>query len=166
MHPWNPTTQFLPSLNLWGFSGALTGTTNPQNLVLSGPLSVTANFTLPVKLSIGLASNGQFARGETGATFTVAVKNVSSAATSGPVTVSDALPTGMTLVSMAGSGWNCAGDTCSRSDSLPGDKSYPQITVTVKISATASSPLVNSVTVSGGGAPLATATDSVTIRRN
>src|SRR5207244_1965377 len=75
----------------------------------------------------------------------------------------DTLPSGLTLVSMAGTGWACvtSTSTCTRSDALAGGASYPLIPVTVNVSATATSPQVNSVSVSGGGAPPATATDTV-----
>src|SRR5208337_1063529 len=65
---------------------------------------------------------------------------------SGTVTVTENLPSGLTLVSMAGTGWACpsGGNTCQRNDLLP---------------AGASSPQINVVTVSGGGSPQATASD-------
>src|SRR5258708_39219367 len=75
--------------------------------------------------------------------------------TSGPVTVNEYPPSGMTLVSMTGSGWTCAGSSCSRSDALAGGTSFPSITVTVNVSPTAVSPLTNGAGASGGGSPAA-----------
>jgi hypothetical protein len=42
-------------------------------------------------------------------------------------------------------------------------KSYPAITVTVNVSATAPSSVTNAVTASGGNSPAASATDPTTI---
>jgi hypothetical protein len=72
----------------------------------------------------------------------------------------------MTLVAMAGTGWTCPGtaaNNCTRSDSLSGGASYPAITVTVNVAANATSPQVNSVSVSGGGSVTANTTDSTVI---
>src|SRR5260370_32510970 len=114
------------------------------------------------ELNITKTHAGNFTRGQNGATFTVTVSNTPSAqTTSGTVTVTDTLPSGLSLVSMVGAGWTCNSNVCTRSDGLSGGASYPAITVTVKVAADATSPQVNSVTVSGGGSPNATATDKV-----
>jgi uncharacterized repeat protein (TIGR01451 family) len=151
-----------------GFSGALTGPANPQTVAMSAPRSVTANFAVPAKFSVSLKHSGAFTRGEANATYTVTVSDPSSTASSGAVTVVEALPAGMTLVSMAGTGWACSSGsaTCTRSDSLAGAASYPAITVTVQIASNAATPLVNSVTVSGGGAATVTASNSAAISRS
>ena len=153
-----------------GFSGGLTGSASPQTLVMSAPVSVTANFTAvptPKKLfSLSLTNSANFTRGRTG-TFTITVSNISNSSTSGAVTVSESLPPGLTLVSMTGGGWTCGGavadGTCSRGDSLRAGASYSAITVTVSIATNAGSPLVNTVSVSGGGSSTVTASDSVVI---
>jgi uncharacterized repeat protein (TIGR01451 family) len=141
------------------------------------PLTVGTGGTV---LGISKTHTGTFVQGEQNATYTVTVSNASNAAptnssvsnqviilepdgstrvanaptnspSSGAVTVSDYVPAGMTLVSMAGSGWSCSSGSCNRSDVLAGGASYPPITVTVNVSPTASSPLGNYVSVSGGG---------------
>ena len=149
------------------FTGDLTGSANPQNLVMSAPRSVTADFVPPPKFSLSLRHNGTFMEGASNATYTVTVQDTSATATGGAVTVSETLPPGMALVSMAGAGWTCppGGKTCTRSDSLGGGASYPAITVTVHIAANAGSPLVNLVSVSGGGAATVAATTSTDIRK-
>ncbi|HVP09885.1 MAG TPA: BACON domain-containing carbohydrate-binding protein [Phycisphaerae bacterium] len=103
---------------------------------------------------------GNFTPGQNGATYTVTVSNNASP-TSGTVTVTETVPTGLTLVSMAGSGWTCpaAANTCSRSDVLASGASYPPITVTVNVSSGAPRSVTNQVTVSGGGSVNATASD-------
>src|ERR1700730_3839530 len=70
-------------------------------------------------LSITKTHTGNFTQGQNGATYTVTVSNAAGAAsTSGTVTVTETVPTGMTLVTMAGTGWTCATNTCTRADAL------------------------------------------------
>jgi len=111
-------------------------------------------------LSISKTHSGTFAQGQTGATYTVAVGNAaSSGPTTGAVAITDTLPTGLTVVSMTGSGWSCASSTCTRSDVVNAGASYPAITVTVNVASNAPSQVTNQVTVSGGGSVSATAND-------
>jgi hypothetical protein len=122
-----------------------------------------ANSAGPPVLSITKSHAGNFSPGQQNATYTVSVSNTGTGSTVDPVTVTENVPSGETLVSMAGSGWTCSANTCTRSDTLNAGLSYGAITVTVDVAANATSPQVNSVTVSGGGAGSATATDSTTI---
>jgi len=97
---------------------------------------------------------GEFAAGQDG-TYRLGVSKAAGAgATSGTVTVTDVLPDILMLVSMAGSGWNCDGNRCTRGDTLSGGEKYPPITVTVNVSATAPAQATNQVTVGGGGAAI------------
>jgi uncharacterized repeat protein (TIGR01451 family) len=115
-------------------------------------------------LNISVTHAGDFIQGQSGASYTLTVSNLSGASsTTGFVTVTDAIPSGMTLMSMAGSGWTCIGNACSRSDSLAAGASYPPITLTLVVSANAASPQINQATVSGGGSISSSATDSATI---
>jgi len=116
-------------------------------------------------LGITKSHVGNFNPGQQNAQYTVMVSNVGKGSIGDPVTVTENVPSGETLVSMSGSGWTCAsgGYTCTRSDSLMPGMSYGAITVTVNVASNASSPQVNSVTVTGGGSASATATDSTTI---
>lgn len=156
-----------PGYAFSAFSGNLTGTANPQNVVMSAPRQVLAVFVrLAPVLAIAMTHTGNFTRGETNAAYTVAVSNTSpSVPTSAAVTVTETVPAGMTLVSMSGTGWTCPakGNTCTRSDALGAMTSYPAITVKVNVAANAGSPLVNAVSVSGGGAAAASTTDSTVI---
>jgi hypothetical protein len=137
----------------------------------AGPETVTATFTTgtappPAVLTISKSHVGSFSIGDTGDTYTVTVSNTAGAGpTNGTVTVTDAIPSGLTLESMAGTGWTCAAgsNVCTRSDVLTAGASYPAITVTVDVSSEATSPQVNSVTVSGGNSASATATDPTVI---
>jgi hypothetical protein len=157
-----------------GWSGAPTtctvGATTCTFNMPAAPETVTATFTTgtvpPAVLTISKSHVGNFAVGDTGDTYTVTVSNTAGAGpTNGTVTVTDTIPSGLTLDSMAGTGWTCAAESnvCTRSDVLAAGASYPAITVTVDVSDEASSPQVNSVTASGGGSASATATDSTVI---
>jgi hypothetical protein len=136
-------------------------TCNPQAL-----------FTFPVASSTGAPAlsitkmhNGVFGPGEQNAQYTILVTNSGTASISAPVTVTEAVPSGESLVSMSGgSAWNCsAPPRCTTSNTLAAGLSYPAITVTVNVAANAASPQINSATVSGGGSQPATATDSTEI---
>ena len=83
----------------------------------------------------------------------------SGASTISTVTVSENIPTGLTLVSMSGMNWICSSNTCARNDVLAPGGSYPAITVTVDVASNAPSQVTNQVTVSGGGSPAAVASD-------
>ncbi len=130
-----------------------TASVNDSTTIISGPV-----------LSISKTHTGNFTQGQQG-TDTVTVSNgAGTGQTSGTSTVTETLPAGLTLVSMAGgSGWNCLSNICSRSDVLNPGNGYPTITVTVNVAATAASPQVNQVSVSGGGSAASAATDSTNV---
>jgi uncharacterized repeat protein (TIGR01451 family) len=137
------------------------GTTNGVGVF--GLLSISAS---PL-LGISKTHSGDFVQGQQNATYTVTISNATGAATtSGTVTVTETVPSGLFLVSMSGTGWTCPGtatNNCTRSDTLNGGASYAPITVTVNIASNASSPVTNQVNVSGGGSATASATDSTNI---
>ncbi len=136
----------------------------------SGAGIVMANRAVPViggsVLSVTQTHVGAFTSGQTGV-YTITVSNGSGAGpTSGTVTVTESVPAGETLISMAGNGWTCPGtaaNNCTRTDALAGGASYPPITVTVNVAANASSPQLNGVSVSGGGSAAANAVDATVI---
>jgi uncharacterized repeat protein (TIGR01451 family) len=103
-------------------------------------------------LAIAKTHTGTFVKGQT-ADYTITVSNVGAGPTSGTVTVTDTLPAGLTATAMSGPGWTCTLGTlaCTRSDALATGASYPPITLTVSIAATAPNSLSNTATVSGGG---------------
>ena len=128
-----------------------------------------ATFSLLERASIVSAHTGPFQQGQAGVTYTLTVSNAAGvSATAGAVTVTETLPAGLTLVSMAGTEWSCAAgaNTCTRSDALAAGASYPPITVTANVGNTAGTPLSNSASVSGGASATATATDSTIITPN
>lgn len=135
-----------------------------------GSVAATATVTVSTTptLSITKSHNGNFTQGQQG-TYTVAVQNTGTVPTvaTPAVQVTDTPPTGMTIVSMAGSGWTCSLSptaACTRSDSLPAGQSYPAITVNVSVAANAPLSLTNTATVTGGGTSgLASTTDATSI---
>src|SRR5579872_6015493 len=135
-----------------------------SNAVAAVPVTMTveAPGTVP-ELGITLTHSGNFPPGANGS-YTVTVSNAAAGLTSsGTVTVTDAVPNGLTLVTMSGTGWTCVANVCTRADALAPGASYPPITVSVNVAANASSTLVNTATVSGGGSANSTATDPTTI---
>ena len=104
-------------------------------------------------LTVSSTHNGTFALGSSGQ-YTLTVSNLPLAAsTNGTiVTVTEVPPNGMSISSMSGGNWNCAGNTCRRNDSLGAGQSYSTIDVVVDIAADAPLQLTNQVTVGGGGA--------------
>jgi uncharacterized repeat protein (TIGR01451 family) len=128
--------------------------------ILNQAYSLTVGAASTAQLSVTSAHAGSFTQGQAGATYTLTVSNATGApATSGAVTVTETVPGGLTLVSMAGLGWTCSGAACARSDALAGGATYPAITATVNVASGATSPEVNQVSVSGGGSPTATGAD-------
>lgn len=111
-------------------------------------------------LSISKSHSGNFLQGQTGASYTITVSDSSSGGrTNGTISVTEALPTGLTLMSMTGNGWSCSGITCTRADVLHSGSAFPAIIVTTDVSSTAASQITNRPTVSGGGSAPATASD-------
>jgi uncharacterized repeat protein (TIGR01451 family) len=136
-----------------------------MNTVNSTSNDATAIVTPPASLSIAKSHSGNFTQGQMGATYTVTVSNAASAGPAGgTVTVTETVPNGLTLYSMAGKGWNCPnGVSCSRLDSLPAGMSYDTITVTVNVANNAPASVTNTVNVSYGGWTSANPTDTTTI---
>ena len=123
-----------------------TGTPSPRN-------SATGTVTTAPDLTIAKTHAGSFIQGDTGKTYTITVTNSGNAATSGTVTVTDALPTGLTATAFSGTGWttNLATLTATRTDALAASASYPSLTLTVSVAANAAASLTNVASVSGGG---------------
>jgi hypothetical protein len=119
-------------------------------------------------MTIGLSHTGNFAQGQTGAAYVIAVRNSGSAATTNTVSVTTSIPTGLTATAISGTGWTCTqpAGPCSRGDALAAGNSYPNITLTVNVLSNAQPSLTNSATVSGGGESNSgndTATDPTTV---
>lgn len=120
-------------------------------------------------MAIALSHPGAFTAGGTG-TFNIVVGNNGPTATPGPTTVTDTLPTGLTLVSGVGTGWNCAAAgqtvTCTNTAALIAGASST-ITLTVAVDPAAGPTITDSATVAGSvpdpNAANDTATDVVSL---
>ena len=121
------------------------GTPNPRN-------SSGVVVTNPPDLSIRKSHAANFTQGDAADTYTIVVTNVGALASTGTVTVVDTLPGGLTATAISGTGWatNLGTLTCTRSDTLAANASYPAITITVSVATNAAANVTNSVTVSGG----------------
>ena len=135
------------------------GELNTANDSASDATSITA---MP-DLTIAKSHSGTFKQGDAADTYTISVGNAGSAATSGTVTVTDILPSGLTPTAVNGTGWttSISGSTvtATRSDAINGGASYPALTVTVSVAANSTASVTNTATVTGGG-EINTANDS------
>lgn len=87
-------------------------------------------------------------------TYRLAVHNDGPATSPGPITVTDALPAGLTFVSAAGTGWTCSAAagvvTCDRAASLASGADAPVITVVAHVdSGVGTTTLTNVASVDG-----------------
>lgn len=104
--------------------------------------------------AIDKSRSGTFAIGSTG-TYVLSVDNVGTRATTGPTTVTDELPAGLTYVSASGSGWSCgaAGQTvtCTRNAVIAANSATPDISIQVMVGEDVPGNLSNTATVSTPG---------------
>lgn len=108
-----------------------------------------------VDLAIDKADGGvTFKVGQNGS-YTLRVTNVGTAPTTGPVTITDTLPTGLGFVSAAGTGWVCSdaapGITCTYSGTIDPDEVAPAITIHVSVAEAAVPNVINAARVSTTG---------------
>ena len=151
-----------PLQNVATVSGG--GDVNPANNTATDTVTVAGG----PDPTIAKSHAGTFFQGQVGATFTITVTNVGASATTGTITATDTLPAGLTATAIVGPGWTCTLATlvCTHPGPLAPAASLPAITLTVDVAANATSPLVNTAVVSGGGdvnPANNTATDSVTV---
>ena len=115
-----------------------------------GQLVVVAQDALD--LSITKTHTGDFEVGVDGV-YTLSVQNVGSASIAGLITVSDTVPTGLDVVSAAGSGWACGVSgqdvtcTVTPAGGLASGASLPDISVTVNPTLAAVPSVTNTATV-------------------
>lgn len=106
-------------------------------------------------LTVAKSHTGNFTQGQNGATYTITVTNSGGSSTTAPVTVTDTLPASLTYVPATIPGWSCsaAGQviTCTSSNVVAAGATFPALTLTVNVSATAPASVTNNVSVSGGG---------------
>ena len=138
------------------------GELNTANDTASDPTTITPQAP---DLTISKTHSGSFAEGDSADNYTITVHNIGTLPTSGLVTVTDAVPTGMSPVSASGTGWTTqiSGSTitATRSDALAAGGSYPALTIVVSIANNATATISNTATVAGGG-EIDTSNDSAT----
>ncbi len=125
-------------------------------VILSAEIFSVTN-TPVADLAITKSHSGDFTVSSNG-TYTLGVSNNGPANHTGTVTVTDTLPSGLTILNATdatGSGWDCSSSTppsdvsCTRSDTLNDGASYPDITLTVQVAAAAAPSVTNTATVTG-----------------
>ncbi|MES2297882.1 MAG: DUF6701 domain-containing protein [Pseudomonadota bacterium] len=140
-------------------SGSLTNTSTVSNALFDNVPSnntvSTTNSVLTVDLSLAMARGASLVPGQQ-ASYTLTVANTSGATSeTGPITIVDTLPTGLSYVSASSSGsvWSCGASgqtvTCTRTGTLAIGATAPVLTLTVSVAANATGTLVNTATVTG-----------------
>ena len=145
------TNQITATVPTGAASGSITVIGLGGNGTSSSSFTVTASGS--PDLAITKSHTDTFTQGDTAHTYSIIVTNVGTAASSGAVTVIDALPTGLAATDISGTGWSTdlSTLTSTRSDALAAGASYPAITVTVSVATNAPAGVTNTATVSGGG---------------
>jgi uncharacterized repeat protein (TIGR01451 family) len=135
------------------------GETNTANDTATDPTTIVQL----ADLAIAMSHTGDFHQGDSADNYTINVSNIGGGVSSGQVTVTDTLPTGLTPTAASGSGWTTgivgSKVTATRNDSLVGGGSFPALTITVSVANNAPTSLTSSATVAGGG-ELNTANDT------
>ncbi len=132
----------------------------PNNSIGTEDDQASVTITPSPDLGTVKTATSSFAVG-TNATYAITVNNTLGSLSTGSnsYTVIDNMPTGLTLVSAAGTGWNCAASTAtqmsctSTSTMIAGASNTNAITLTVLPAAAAAPSVSNTATVSGGGEP-------------
>ncbi|HLJ45824.1 MAG TPA: choice-of-anchor D domain-containing protein [Bryobacteraceae bacterium] len=167
--PWltSPATNGMGSATInYSVSANDTGAQRIGTLMIGDQaFTVTQSAAAAAILSIAMSHSPiNFTQGQSGS-YTITISNTGSAATNSGVTVTDTLPSGLTASSISGTGWTCTAPSgpCTRSDTLPQSSSYPPITLAVNVAGNAPASVTNTASISGGGAPNATTTDTATV---
>ena len=158
----NATTRvaFGTTLGL-GTVGSLVNTatvsTPRDRVVPNNTASVTRTVLGPPDLAVTKTVDTDTLRLNGSATWTVNVSNVGGAATTGPVTVTDSLPAGLTPLSATGASFSCAtvGSivTCTRTALMAAGEAA-SLRISAQLSATAPiAPLTNTARASTAGDP-------------
>jgi hypothetical protein len=139
-----------------------------ENATASSRPVLTVDFTAPSPpdLTIAKSHAGNFRQGDPADTYMLNVSNIGSGPTTGTVTVTDTLPTGLAPTAADNgilNGWTITTNgqtiTATRGDVLAAGSSYPAFTLTVSVANNAPASIINTATVAGGG-EVNTANDS------
>jgi uncharacterized protein (TIGR03437 family) len=160
--------QSVPTISAAGMRAALTTSAldieapgfdvNSGAGIIMAPTAVRAALHVPA-LNLTLTGSSTLVQGQTGASFTIRVSNPAGGfPSSGILSVTAALPAGITQTSLSGSGWTCTVLTCSRSDILNAGASYPPITIAANVAANiATAPLTSTASAILGSLSIAAA---------
>ncbi|HVF56315.1 MAG TPA: hypothetical protein VM934_09200 [Pyrinomonadaceae bacterium] len=111
-----------------------------------------ASLTKYADLSVTKTATSSFLVGSN-ATYSIVVRNNGPQSASGPITVSDTLPAGLTYVSGTGTGWTCGASagvvTCTNPGPVAVSTNMATITLTVGVGAAAAPSVTNTASVSG-----------------
>jgi endonuclease G len=131
-------------------SGQLSVTTPGGTAISANSFTVTGSAP---DLTLTATHAANFTQGDTGDSYTIVVTNIGTAASASTITVTDALPAGLTATAISGTGWtaNLGTLTCTRSDALVSGASFPPITITVNVASNAPASVTNFTAVSDGG---------------
>lgn len=120
----------------------------------SNSSATATNTVAEADLALSMTRNGALAPGQS-ASYTLTVSNVGQAAETGPVTLTDILPTGLTYVTAGGTGWTCSASgqvvSCSRAGTLAAGAAAAPLVITVAVAGNAAGTIVNSATVNSSG---------------
>jgi uncharacterized protein (TIGR03437 family) len=122
------------------------------NGIASAPSSLTVAIAPVASLAIVATHTGNFRQGHQSAPYTITIQNTGAAASSGTVTLTVTLPTGLTATSISGSNWTCTQPSgpCTRSDVLAPGNTYPAIILKVNVNPDAPLTVTTTVTVQSG----------------
>jgi uncharacterized repeat protein (TIGR01451 family) len=125
-----------------------TGDPNLSNNIAHDPTLIVG-----ADLSITKSHTGDFVAGGDG-TYTLLASNGGPAASAGPITVVDTLPTGESYVSADGTGWTCSADaavvTCTSASGIPAGSAGSPITLRVAVGSDVTGTLTNTAEVVPG----------------
>ncbi len=170
------------------FASTFTSGSNPdgtwslffnQHIAATDPSGATNGWCVqlaenPPVVTVLVPSTSTFTQGQQGASFTVTVNNTGPGSTgdptlgSDPMTVTDTLNSAFTYANFSGTGWSCSASaqtvTCTNDSAVVDGNEYPELTIDVNVSNTASGSINNSATVHGAGvASTNSNTDAITI---
>jgi hypothetical protein len=146
-------TSLTLTANATAGSYSVTASATGMTTLASFPLT---NLKAPI-LTVTEAPVGALVQGQT-AVFAVTVGNAAgSGPTSGPVTVTETVPNGLTLMGMSGGPtWNCSVPaSCTTNAVLNGGSTYPPIAVTLSVPYNAPASIANQIGVSNGASATA-----------
>lgn len=108
---------------------------------------------LPPDLTLTKTASGSFVVGQM-ASYTLVVRNAGQGPTTGPITVTDIVPTGLTVTAATGNGWTCtiAGQMVTCTNPVPlAPNATSTITISVLPTAAAGAVVTNTATVNTPG---------------